>query len=167
MLRASAGLASLLLAACGGGGAAVVVPGQTPARLTAAGAEIGPFADSVEVLVQLAAVPADPVGLLQVAIELPPGLTLPATARLRPARDLVTLDGDMVGDRFVVTCGDARNVQAAPLTAGPLFWLRLQPTSPRQPGTWTVRLSGLRAAASAGAAVPAETNPATVAVVVR
>lgn len=161
MRRRHAPFALLCLAACGGGGA-VVTSVQTKARLAAGDVVIPVGTDSAEVLVELAAAPDTPIRLLQVAVELPTGLALPAADRLLAAVPLVTLDGDVVDGRFVISCGDARNVAAAPLAAGRLFKLRLQTTTPRRPGTWTLRFVDLLAAAADGTAVPAETTPATV-----
>lgn len=161
MRRRNASLSLLCLAACGGGGG-LVSPVQAPARLAAADVVIPANADTVDVLVELAASPDTPIRLLQVAVELPPGLALPATGRLQAVAPLVTLDGDVVEGQFVVTCGDARNASASPLQSGSLFRLRVQTATPRQPGTFTLRFLDLRAATADGNPVPASTSPTTV-----
>ncbi|MBL8754182.1 MAG: hypothetical protein JNK15_12850, partial [Planctomycetes bacterium] len=149
------------------GGAAPPAPVGTETRLQAAPQTIGPAVTTVELVVDLASVPAAEPTLLQVAVELPPQLTFAASNRLLPARTLATLDGDFVDARFVVMCGDAQNVPAAALGLGPLFKLRLQPTSPRVPGTWQVRLHHLRASTRDGQPVAVDPNPAVVDVVVQ
>jgi hypothetical protein len=95
---------------------------------------------------------------------LPPELSLPATERLAPATPVVTLDGDFTNSEltnsgftnseFTILCGDASNQDAQPLPVGPLFQIRLMPTSPRQPGTYIVTLKNVRAATSSGSDVP-------------
>lgn len=160
----------LLPAACGGGGGA---GGQAPslsgpARLAASPVEIPVGAPFVDVLVELAATPLPPPVLLQVAVDLPPGLSLPSTNRLQAATELATLDGDFVGERFVVLCGDGRNADAAPLQPGPLFRLRIAPSVPRTPGVYTMRLQDLRASSRDGKTpIAVETAPAIVEVAVR
>ena len=142
-------------AACGGSSGGTVTPSAQPARLTAAAVEIPANAQTAPLLVSLAGEAQPGPALVEVAVELPPQLTLPADDRLQPARPLVTLDGDFVGNRFVVLCGDGENLAAAALADGPLFRLRLQATSPRQPGDYTVTLRNLRAATAAGDEVEA------------
>jgi hypothetical protein len=164
--------ALLPVAACGGGGgsAPASVPGATAARLAAAAVEIGPAANAHgELEVRLEAVPSDGPCLLELAVDLPPAVTVPATDRLAPATPapLPTLDGDFVGAAFHVLCGDAANAAAAPLAVGPLFRLRLVAATPRQPGTHRVRLRPLRAATAPGAAAPFDVAPLDVDVVVR
>ncbi len=157
-----------LAASCGGGGGSVVVtPAGPTASLAAADVEIGPAVAAADVTVRLASSPELAPSLLQVAVALPPQLVLPANDRLQAAVPLATLDGGVVGDRFVVLCGDAHNPGAAPLALGPLFRLRLQPASPRQPGTYTVRFENVRAATRTGEAVPVDPAPVTATVVVR
>ncbi|MGB3965094.1 MAG: hypothetical protein WBO45_00070, partial [Planctomycetota bacterium] len=151
----------------GGGGTVTPPPASGNARLAADAVEIGSAATVADVTVQLASAPAEGACLLQVAVELPPELTLPANDRLQAAQPLPTLDGDFAAGRFVVLCGDAQNVAAANLALGPLFRLRLTPASPRQPGTYTVRFVGLKASTRDGTAVPADTNPTVVSVIVR
>ncbi len=157
------------LAACGGGGGGGSTPQLSgPARVVAGPAEIPLGAASVDVLVELANVPSPPPALLQLAVEVPAGLALSPTNRLQAATDLVTLDGDFVGDRFVVVCGDARNAAAALLKVGPLFRLRVTPATPRVPGTHQLRLKELIAASRDGQTpLAVETTPAFVDVVVR
>lgn len=159
----------MALTACGGGagGGSVSPPTTAPTSLASSAIEIGPTAASAELAVQLVASPAPGTALLQVAVELPPQLTLPVDDRLIAARPLTTLDGDFVDGRFVVLCGDAETPGAAPLTPGPLFRLLLQPSQPRQPGTYTVTLRALRAASAAGDALAAATEPVAVRVTVR
>lgn len=171
MLRALSLLAVLCFAvACSGGGGGVSLP--TPpaageARLAADGLEIGPGSTGADLVVSLARAPSSGATLLQVDVELPPQLGLPTSDRLQAARPLATLDGDFTNGRFRVVCGDAQNAAAPPLAVGPLFRLRLVPSSPRQPGTFTLRLNGLRASAADGNAVPVDANPTVVEVVVR
>jgi len=157
----------LLLAACGGGGGGTPVLPSEPTRLLASDLDLGPAVTQGDLLVRLSTVPEPAPVLLQVAIELPPQLTLPVSDRLLAARPLPTLDGDFVGGRFVVVCGDAQNENAAPLLTGDLFRLRLQPTSPRQPGTYTVRLQQVRAASRSGEEVAAEPSVVSATVVIR
>jgi hypothetical protein len=64
-------------------------------------------------------------------------------------------------------CGDAQNVSANALGLGPLFKVRLQPSSPRTPGTWQVKLHHLRASSRDGQSVPVDVDPAIVDVVVQ
>ena len=163
------GVLGALAAACGGGGGGGAAPPPVGAtlRLEVAAAEIGAGAASGELLVRLGDTGAPAASLLEVALVLPPQLALPAVERLRPAVPLATLDGDGIGNRFVVLCGDAENADAASLVPGPLFWLRLVPSAPRQPGTFTVRLEGLRAATRTGETIATEPAPLDVAVTVR
>jgi hypothetical protein len=156
------------LAACGGGGSATVSPqASTEARLAAANVEIGPAATGVDLEVDLVSVPNQPPVLLQVAVELPAGLALPATDRLHAVAPLPDLAGDFKDNRFVVVAGDGHNVGAEPLAVGPLFRLRVVPATPRVPGTYTVRFTDLRAASRDGEApVPVTTVPTSVDVVV-
>lgn len=154
-------------AACGGGGATTTSVVATTASLGADDVEIGTAAASADLLVRLVSVPAEAPCLLEVGVELPAALALPATGRLQAATALPNLDGDFVGDRFVVMCGDAQNAAAGPLAVGPLFRLRLLPSTPRQAGTYTVRLHNLRAATRHGDAVPVAATPAVIQVVVR
>ena len=168
MLRRSWCVVLMALPACGGGGGGgVVVPVATLAKLAADNVEIGPAAATADVLVRLASAPTLGPCLLEVKIELPPQLTLPTNDRLLGAVPLPMLDGDFVEDRFVVVCGDASNPNAAPLAVGPLFRLRIAPTSPRQPGIWRVHLHDLRGATRDGVAVPVEASPTVVDVIVR
>ena len=85
----------------------------------------------------------------------------------RFAVPLVTLDGDVVDGRFKVICGDGQNPIANLLPRGPLFRLQLVTTEPRQQGSHTIRLNSLRAVASDGTPIAAETNPTEVVVIVR
>jgi hypothetical protein len=158
----------LSLAACGGGGGGggQVVP-VAPTRLLASDLDLGPSVAQGDLVVRLTAAPDPAPVLLQVAIELPPQLTLPANDRLVAVAPLSDLDGDFTGGRFVVLCGDAKNQNAPPLAVGDLFRLRLQPSLPRQPGTYTVRLRQVRAASRAGEELATETEPVTATVIVR
>ncbi len=159
----------LLASACGGGGGASETPAPigSETRLSADTLEIGAAVVSVDLLVQLIDTPAVAPTLLQVAVELPPQLTLPPNDRLQAAQALATLDGDFVDGRFLVMCGDAQNAAGSTLGRGPLFRVRLQPASPRVPGTYTVRLHHLRASSRDGEALAVDANPAVVTVVVR
>jgi hypothetical protein len=158
----------LCVAACGGGGGGGAVLPSAPTRLLATDLELGPTVNQGDVVVRLSSVPDPAPVLLQVAIEIPPQLALPSGGeRLLAASPLVDLDGDFVGGRFVVMCGDARNANATPLAVGDLFRLRLQPSLPRQPGTYTVRLRQVLASSRDGAAVAAETDTISAVVTVR
>ncbi len=157
----------LLCAACGGGGgSSEVTPSTAPARLAADDLDLGPATTTAELVVRLADAPTLPA-LLEVAIELPNALTLPADHRLLPAVAVPTLDGDFKDGRFVVVCGDAENPVANLLQRGPLFRLQLVTSTPRQPGTYTIRLHDLRAVASDGKDIEVEGNPTSVNVTVR
>lgn len=166
-LRAVTLLSCLTACGGGGGGGTVTPPSAAPTRLASSTIEIGPTATSAELAVQLVEAPPPGPALLQVAVELPPQITLPVDERLRAARPLTTLDGDFVDGRFVVVCGDAEQPAAAALTPGPLFRLRLQPSQPRQQGSYTVALRELRVASAAGGTVAAATEPVLVTVIVR
>jgi len=169
MLRSPSLLVLLVVAACGGGGGgtAPTPPSSGPARLGANAIEIPAAASSAEVQVQLTVDSTPAPVLLELAVELPSGLTLPASDRLAASTALVTLDGDFVNQRFVVLCGDAQNKTAAPLASGPLFRLRVVPSTPRVPGTYTLRLLPRRAATQDGEAVAFDSTPTTVDVIVR
>jgi hypothetical protein len=161
-------LALLLLTACGGGGGSgPVAPLNTPLRLEADALDFAPAATTADLTVRLAGEPAQAPVVLQVAVELPPAMTLASGAKLTPARQLATLDGDIVDGRFLIVCGDAENVVAAPLGKGPLFRLRLATSTPRQPGTFAIRLVGLRASAAGGDVVTSETQPLSIPVTIR
>jgi hypothetical protein len=166
-LAALAACAALGAACGGGGGGGGAAPVGDATRLAADAAEIAPAALATELLVRLARSPAVAPTLLELAVVLPPQLVLPAGARLQAAAPLANLDGDVVGNRFVVLCGDAQNEAAAPLAVGPLFRLRLQAASPRQPGEYTVRLESVRAASRTGEALPVDPAPVDVRVTVR
>lgn len=160
-------LVLLLLSACGGGGGGPPVQPTEPTRLLASDLELGPTVTQGDLVVRLSTAPEPAPVLLQVAIELPPQLTLPTNERLLAARPLPTLEGDFRGGRFVVMCGDAANENAASLLPGDLFRLRLQPTLPRQPGIYTVRLQQVRAASRDGVEVAAEPTVVAATVIVR
>lgn len=158
----------LLLAACGGGGGGgVVTPVTAPLALTAAPLDLGPATSEVELVVQLATDGGQAPVLLQVAIELPPALTLASGTRLLPARNLPTLDRELTSNQLLVVCGDAQNADAGPLAEGPLFRVRLVAATPRQVGTHAVRLTGLLASAADGSRLTVATEPAVVAVQLR
>jgi len=170
---------ALLLAGCGGGGGGgggtppPPPPVGTSVRLVVADVEIPTSATSGEVVFELAEQPEQPTALLQLGVQLPPELTVaPVGGRLRNAGSVVTLDGDFVTDdggvqRFVVLCGDADNLNVQPLQNGALFGLTLQPTTPRQPGTYTVTIDGIRASAADGGRVDVDANPVTLQVTIR
>lgn len=155
------------LAACGGGGGGSGVGVAAPARLVVDAVDIAAGVTAADLVVRLDGTPEPQPALLEVAVELPPQLTLAANDRLVASRAVATLDGDWVGNRFVILCGDAQNASAAPLAPGALFRLRLVPTLPRQPGTWTVTLHDLRTAANDGTVAPAAGAPVTVAATIR
>jgi hypothetical protein len=170
MVRGSAFLALVvLLAACGGGGGGgPPVQPASPLRIAVDDVEIGTAAGQVELTVQLIGRPTVAATLLEVAVELPAALSLPANNRLAAAAAISNLDGDFVGGRFVVLCGDAQNANAAALVEGPLFRLRVQPTSPRQPGSYPVRFVNLRGASRDGRDdVATDSSPITATVVIR
>lgn len=156
----------LLSAACGGGGGGAVVPVTNNARLSAADLDVPSGASVVDLVVSLAAVPSPAPALLQVGITLPSALQVAPSNRLTQAQTMSDLDGDFVGEQFVVVCGDAHAAAAAPLQQGPLFHLRLTTTSPRQPGTYAIELRSLRAATAAGDQVTADSSAVTVQAVV-
>jgi hypothetical protein len=166
-MRRSSPIAVLLLAACGGGGGGGdgTPPVTQSAAFTATTAPIAPSADGTDLIVALRSTASPAPALLQVDVELPPQLQLAQQQRLSAIAPL-SVDGDFDGERFVVLCGDSTNPSADPLPIGDLFRLRVQPSQPRQPGTYTIALRGLRAATSAGADVPlaAQTIPVTVTV---
>lgn len=137
-------------------------------RIAAEAIEIGPGQSQGELLVRLVGTPAQGPALLEVAVELPSGLVLPAANRLAAATALPTLDGDFVANRYVVLCGDAENSDAAILQPGDLFRLRVQPASPRTAGSYTVRFVSLRGASRNGIDdVLVDSAPLTTTVVVR
>lgn len=163
---------ALFLTACGGGGGGggggpTPGPVGTSVRLTAAPVEIPVGATERELVVAIGEQAQLGAALLQVDVELPPQLSLPPKQRLRQIVPVATLDGDFVGQSFRVLCGDAANVNPQLLQATELFALRLQPSAPRQPGTYTVRLTSVRAASADGARVESDPNPVEVTVVVR
>lgn len=169
MLRSSSLLLLSVVAACGGGGGGgtTTPPATGPVRVGAAAIEVPANANTADVLVDVTVDSTPAPVLLELAVEVPNGLSLPATQRLAAVAPLVTLDGDFVNQRFVVLCGDAQNVSAAPLASGPLFRLRIAPSTPRVPGTYTLKLLPRRAASQDGQAVAFDTTPTTVDVVVR
>jgi hypothetical protein len=149
-----AAISALLGCGGSGGGSRVVDPPQlAAARLAAADLTLGPAPAEGELVVRLASAPDAP-SLLQVAIELPPELTLAPTDRLRAIAPVRDLDGDFVDGRFVVLCGDGQDQNAPALAPGDLFRVRLVPTLPRTPGTYAVRLVAARAATASGQPVP-------------
>ncbi len=157
----------LLVPACGGSGGGTVTQVSVPVSLQADALDLGPATSEAELVVRLAGDVAETPVLLQVEVELPPALLLAATNRLLPAASLVTLDGEVHEGRLRVICGDAQNPTAAPLAKGPLFRVRLVAATPRQPGTYAVRLSGLLAATAAGTRVAVATEATVVTVTLR
>ena len=168
MLRCAPLPALLVLAACGGGGGATAVPPTAvPLHLAADDLDLGPATTAAELRVRLAGDAAAGAVLLEAKIELPPALSLAPNDRLTALTPLTTLDGDLGAGSFHVVCGDARNPAAAQLATGPLFAVRLVTSKPRQAGTYTLRITGLRAATKDGAPVAVEPAPTVVSVVVR
>lgn len=160
-------LLSLCLPACGGGGGGgTVVPVTTPVQLAAPPLDLGPGSTTAELAVALPQDVARPA-LLRVTIELPPELQFAASDRLVAAVPVPDLDGELQDGRLVVLCGDARNVQAAELPAGPLFRVRLATAVPRRTGTVAVRLVDLQATTADGTPLSVETAPTEVPVVIR
>ncbi|MCC7395428.1 MAG: hypothetical protein IT455_00010 [Planctomycetes bacterium] len=164
LLRRSLRLLPLLLAACGGGGGGSVSPPPvtTASRLTAPPVSIVAGSNGAELVVDLVAATSTAPALLQLEVELPAALTLPANDRLRAVAAVPNLDGDWKQGRFVVLCGDASNQDAAPLPSGTLFRLRLEATLPRQVGSHVVRLRELRAATAGGHSAPVDGTPVEV-----
>lgn len=148
-------LLTLSLVACGGGGGGATVPTvATAANVQLQPVTIGTGQSIVDLTVSLEQRPESGPALVQGTLLLPPELSLPTSDRLAPATPVVTLDGDFVNNEFTVICGDATNPQAQDLPLGALFQVRLMPTAPRQPGTYTVTLKDVRAATSGGSNVP-------------
>ena len=133
--------------------------------MTAAPLTIGAGASGANLTVSLTPAGDAEPALIEAHVELPEELRLAPNAPLSAVAP-IPLDGDYTADRFVVLCGDSSNVVASPLPAGPLFRLRVEPATPRTPGTYTVTLHDLRGATSAGAAVSFEPSTLTVQVTV-
>lgn len=163
------GLLPLGLLACGGGGGGGGTPPVgTTAAVQLAPVTIGSGQTIVDLTVSLDQSTEPGPALLQGTLLLPPELTLPASERLAPAAPMVTLDGDFSSNNeFTVLCGDANNRDALPLADGPLFHIRIAPTTPRQPGTYTVSLQNVRAATSAGQDVPLAQSTLTATVTIQ
>lgn len=155
-----------LLAACGGGGERAT-PAASPevVRLVADPVTIGSAQYDVEVGVRLALPAGAAPALVAATIDVPPELTLLAPGA-RPATPLADFEFAEAPAGLRVLAGDARNVAAAPLSAGPLFWLRVAPSLPRTPGTYRVALRDVAAATRDGAVAAATSAPAYVDVVV-
>jgi hypothetical protein len=117
--------------------------------------------------VHFAQPPATAPALLQVAIELPPALTIAPGASLQPGQPLATLRGETVNGRYLVVCGDDRNREALPLQNGLLFSLRLATATPRQLGTFAITLRDLLAAKSDSSNADGDVNPVIATVTVR
>lgn len=141
-------------------------PVASAASLLVAPIEIGAAVTVADITVVLAKRPEPAPALLEAHIELPPELSLPTQDRLAPATPLVTLDGNFVDNLFVVMCGDATNQNAVILPNGELFRLRVTPTLPRQPGSYSITFRNLRAATSDGNNVPLESETVAVAVTI-
>jgi len=165
-MRAALLPAVLLFSACGGGGGGGTSV-AAPVRLSVPDLDLGPATTSAELLVQFAQPPATGTALLQVAIELPPALTIAPGAPLQPGQPLATLKGEMVSGRYLVVCGDDRNREALPLRTGLLFSLRLATTTPRQVGTFQITLRDLLAARSDSSNADGDVNPVVATVIVR
>ncbi|MFK7743017.1 MAG: hypothetical protein AB8H80_22075 [Planctomycetota bacterium] len=141
------------LGGCGGGG------GEEPPVLGVAG-QIGASATSIpagssrtELTVALITRSRPDAVLLEARVELPPQLTLTTgPEQLVALTPLQTLRGNFADGAFRILCGDTVNpsTQAQPLPTTELFRIGLTATSPRTPGTYTVRLSDLRMASAAG-----------------
>lgn len=158
----------LILVACGGGGGSAATPAAAPsARLEAQPVEMGATMTVADITVALAQRPEPAPTLLEARVTLPPELTFPAQDRLVAATPLVTLEGNLVDNEFIIVCGDASNANATPLPNGSLFRLRVAPSTPRTPGTYTVTLRDLKVASSAGDSVPLAAEAITVAVTIR
>tara|TARA_R110002072_G_scaffold100429_2_gene221106 strand:- start:38024 stop:38515 length:492 start_codon:yes stop_codon:yes gene_type:complete len=162
-------LVTIGLVACGGGGGggATVPPGASAANLQLQPVTILAGQTIADLTVSLERRSEPGPALLQGMLSLPPELSLPATERLAPATPMVTLDGNFVGSEFAVLCGDASNQVAEPLPEGDLFRLRLMPTPPRRPGSYTVTFHDVRAATSAGGNVPLAVTTLTATVVIQ
>lgn len=159
-------LACVAFAACGSGGGDPAPAATVDAvRLDAAGATIGSAAYDIEIAVRLA-LPRDaqPVALAA-TIELPPELTALAP-ELRPAGALVELERGGSLRTLRVLAGDTQNVDAAPLAAGPLFWLRVAPSLPRTRGRHRLAIRDVDASTRTGERLPTASAPVYVDVVV-
>ena len=166
MLRAALFPALLLFSACGGGGGGG--PTVTAAvRLAAVDIDLAASTTSAELAVSLVHQSTTAPAMLQVAIELPPALTVALGDPLSAAQPLITLKGELRNGRYLVVLGDDRNRDALPLANGPLFRLRLATTTPRQVGTFQITLRDLLAAQSGGAPADFDVNPATATVTIR
>lgn len=157
----------LTFVACGGSGGGTVAPATVPVRLQADALDLGATVHAADLVVRLASDTTETPVLVQASIELPSALALPPTDRLQAIAALPTLDGEALSGRFLVVCGDTQNVVAAPLPRGPLFRLRLVAATPRQHGTFEVRITELRAAAADGTRLPVEAAPTVVPVTLR
>ncbi len=162
------GLTACGLAACGGGGGGGgSAPGPAAGPATAFSATAGvlaPAQAATSITFSMAPSTSEPA-LLEGHVALPAQLRVSQQGALS-TNAAVLLDGDFDGDDYVVLCGDTSNASAPPLPEGALFDLRIEPTEPRTPGTYEVTFTELRAATSAGAAVPivATSFPVTVVV---
>lgn len=159
-------LAFAVVAACGSGRSGEAPPATVDAaRLEADAVRIGGAQYDVEVGVRLRLPAGAQPALASATIELPPQLAV-LDPGLRPATALVDLERGGADRTLRVLAGDARNVAAAPLRDGPLFWLRLAPSLPRAPGSYRIALRDLQAATADGALLPAAAAPTYVDVVV-
>lgn len=166
MRPTSAPWLGLLLAACGGGnGDRAPAAGIDEVRLVGAPTTIAAAEYDREVAVSLQLPAAAMPVLLAATLDVPAALTVLAPG-VRPASALADLEltGDLPTMR--VLAGDASNAQAAPLAAGPLFWLRVAPSLPRTPGTHRIAIRGLEAATRNGSLLPVAAAPAFVDVVI-
>ncbi len=162
------GLTTLLIAACGGGGGGTGTPTTTlPARLTAAAVEFAAGNTTAQLLVELQAATNSGAALAEVVIELPPGVTIASGSPLQAAIPVVTLDGKLIGNRYKVLIGDARNSTAAALPSGTLFRVQLATTVPRQLGNQKLRLLEPRIAARDGTAIDVDDTPTEVPITIR
>jgi hypothetical protein len=158
-------LASCLVAACGSGRSDAPAASVDTVQLEADAARIGGAQYDVELGVRLRVPAGAKPALAAATIDLPPQLTA-LEPGLRAATALVDLQRGGTDRALRVLAGDARNVAAAPLRDGPLFWLRLAPTLPRTPGTYRVTLRDLQASTADGALLAAASAPTYVDVVV-
>lgn len=156
----------ILLAGCGGSGGGGS-PAATPARLSTSAVEFAPSATTADLVVSLAQLPAPAPVLLQVAVELPPALTVAPADTLQPLQSVATLRGSKNGSRYVVVCGDDRSAAGAPLRTGALFRVRLLTTAPRQVGEHAITLRDVKLALGDGTEAASDPNPVVVTATVR
>lgn len=160
-------LLGALLAACGGGGGGGPAPAGAGLRLQMAGAALPPGAAVAHLAVSLPELPQLPGGavpaLLEFDLSIDPPLAEVATAApaLVAVQPRPTVDGDRGTAGFHVIYGDGENATAAPIAPGELLRIAVQPAIPRQAGTATAAITGLRAVDAAGRPLAVSAVPVT------